>query len=55
MEKNGLTVNYEILSDSDYLIALKKKLLEEAQEVFEAETSQDLKVELVDVMKYENT
>jgi len=41
MEKNGLTENYEILSDSDYLIELKKKLLEEAQEVFEAETSQD--------------
>lgn len=51
MEKNGLTVNYEILSDSDYLIELKKKLLEEAREVFEAETSQDLKVELIDVME----
>ena len=51
IENNGLIVNYEILSDSDYLIELKKKLLEEAQEVFEAENIQDLKSEIIDAME----
>ncbi len=51
MRENGLTVNYDILSDNDYIIELKKKIIEEAQEVFEAENLNDIKSELIDVME----
>lgn len=51
MKKNGLTVNYEILSNNDYLIELKNKLLEESKELIEAKTPKELKEEIIDVME----
>ena len=50
-ENNGLTVGYEILSDKDYISELKNKLLEETQEIVEAQNIQELKEEIVDVME----
>lgn len=51
MENNGLTVNYEILSDNDYVTELKSKLLEETQEIIDAKNIQELKEEIADVME----
>lgn len=51
MQNNGLTVDYEILNDEDYLLELKKKLVEEAQEVFDSKNLVELKSELIDVME----
>ena len=51
MQNNGLTVDYEILNDKDYLLELKKKLVEEAQEVFDSKNLSELKSELIDVME----
>jgi len=51
MKKNGLSVNYEILSNNDYLIELKNKLLEESKELIEAKTPKELKEEIIDVME----
>ena len=49
MKKNGLSVNYEILSNKDYIIELKNKLLEESKELIEAKTTKELKEEIIDV------
>ncbi len=51
MEDNGLTVNYNMLSDSDYIAKLKKKIVEKAQEVLEASTDEELQSELFDVLE----
>ena len=51
MENNGLSVNYEILSNKDYIIELKNKLLEETQEFMEAENTQELKEEIIDIIE----
>ena len=51
MQNSGLTVDYEILNDGDYLLELKKKLVEEAQEVFDSKNVSELKSELIDVME----
>lgn len=51
MQNNGLKVDYEILNDEDYLLELKKKLIEEAQEVFDSKNVSELKSELIDVME----
>ena len=51
MEESGLTVNYSVLSDREYLNELKLKLIEEANEVNDAETIEELKGELVDVLE----
>ena len=51
MENNGLRVNYDILSDKDYIIELKRKLLEETQEVIDAKSTQELKEVIIDVME----
>ena len=51
MEKQGIFVNYSVLSDDDYLRELKKKILEEANEVAEAEDDEELKLEIADVLE----
>lgn len=51
MQADGLSVNYEILNDDDYVAALKDKMQEELQELMEASSTEELKLELVDVME----
>lgn len=51
MQEAGLTVNYKILNDEEYLIELKKKIIEESNEVSDAEDFGELKEELADVME----
>jgi len=51
MEDEGVSVNRNSLSKSEYLSELKKKILEEAQEVHDAESKEDLITELADVME----
>ncbi len=51
MENSGLTVNYNILSNTEYIDELKKKIVEEAHEVLEAQSETEIKAELVDVME----
>ena len=51
METEGVSVNRNSLSESEYLTELKKKILEEAQEVSEANSKEELITELADVME----
>lgn len=51
MQDNGLQVEYQILSDDDYIRALKAKLVEEAKEVAESNHLSDIKNELADVLE----
>ncbi len=51
MQQDGLHVDYEILSDVDYILELKRKIVEEANEVLSAQTPDELKSELVDVLE----
>ncbi len=51
MQQDGLHVDYEILSDTDYILELKRKMVEEANEVLSAHTADELKSELVDVLE----
>ena len=51
MEDEGVSVNRNSLSESEYLSELKRKLLEEAQEVHDADSKDDLTIELADVLE----
>lgn len=51
MKDEGVFVYSNSLSESDYLNALKKKIVEEAQEVHDANSKEDLITELADVME----
>ena len=51
MEDEGVSVNRNSLSKSEYLSELKRKILEEAQEVHDAESKEDLITELADVIE----
>jgi predicted house-cleaning noncanonical NTP pyrophosphatase (MazG superfamily) len=51
MEAEGITVNSRTLEHADYLLELKKKILEEAKEVSEANSKEELTTELADVME----
>lgn len=51
MKNEGVFVYSNSLSESDYLNALKKKIIEEAQEVHDAHSKEDLITELADVME----
>ncbi len=55
MEDEGVSVNRNSLSESEYLSELKMKILEEAQEVHDAESKEDLTTELADVMEVIHT
>lgn len=51
MESEGVRINGCTLSDEEYVMQLKQKLMEEAEEVSLATTRENLVVELADVME----
>jgi predicted house-cleaning noncanonical NTP pyrophosphatase (MazG superfamily) len=51
MQEKGIIINYEILSDENYIKELKQKLIEEAIEASETNTPEELKYELADVLE----
>lgn len=51
MENLGLTVNYKVLSDEEYIKELKNKIMEEAHEVATAESADELSSEIGDVLE----
>ena len=55
MKSEGITINSNSLSRSDYLIALKKKIVEEAYEVYHASSKDNLKTELADIIEVIHT
>ena len=50
-EKNDIAVNARILTDKEYIYELKKKLIEEAEEVLLAKDDAELIEELADVLE----
>ncbi len=51
IKKNGEVSKVVVLDDAEFKIALKNKLIEEAQEVLEANSMEDVLNELSDVME----
>lgn len=51
MQEQGLFVKYSVLSDEEYLAELKKKIIEESNEVAEADDEEELKLEIADVLE----
>lgn len=51
MQDAGIKVHYSILSDKEYLDELKKKIVEEANEVADSDSLDDLKCEIADVLE----
>ena len=55
IQSNGHTCSYHIADTDEYWMALKAKLLEEVNEVVAAETDDDLKEELADLLEVIDT
>jgi len=51
MEEQGVVVKYSILSDEEYIKELKKKIIEEANEVVTAPDSEELMWEIGDLLE----
>jgi len=51
LEQKNIKVNLRHLEGEEYLLALKKKLAEEAEEVLESKNKKDLSEELGDIME----
>ena len=51
LRKMGVSVSMHIMNHGEYIQALKKKLIEEAREVFESKTEHELCEELADIME----
>ena len=51
MHNDGTNIHAMVMDDIEYANALKKKLIEEAEEVFMAENATELKEELADVLE----
>jgi predicted house-cleaning noncanonical NTP pyrophosphatase (MazG superfamily) len=51
MHAKGVKVSERIVEKDEYIQYLKEKLIEEAHEVLEATQSQDLQIELADVLE----
>jgi len=51
LEKKNIKVNLKNLGDEEYLLALKKKLVEEAEEALGSKSKKDLSEELGDIME----
>jgi predicted house-cleaning noncanonical NTP pyrophosphatase (MazG superfamily) len=50
-DEKGATLHYRVMDANEYLIEIKKKLIEEAMEVNEAQTEEEVKEELADVLE----
>lgn len=55
MKDEGVVINSNSLSKSDYLFQLKKKIIEGAKEVYDTNSKTDLIIELSDVMEVIHT
>lgn len=51
MQDQGIVVNYQILNDKQYICELKRKIVEEANEVAVADTIEELSSEIGDVLE----
>jgi len=51
IEADGHSCRIDVLAPNDYVIELKRKLVEEAQEALESSTQDDLVLELADLME----
>ena len=51
MRDQGIVVNYQILDDKQYICELKRKIVEEANEVAVADTIEELSSEIGDVLE----
>lgn len=51
MQDQGIVVNYQILDDEQYICELKRKIVEEANEVAVADTIEELSSEIGDVLE----
>ena len=51
MIREGVTINSKQLCDEDYIVQLKNKIVEEANEVSDAVTKENLTAELADVVE----
>lgn len=51
MQDQGVVVNYQILDDKQYICELKRKIVEEANEVAVADTIEELSSEIGDVLE----
>ncbi|WP_153461967.1 nucleoside triphosphate pyrophosphohydrolase [Sediminibacillus terrae] len=51
IEQNGKNCSTSILSDQEYIAALKQKVNEEAEELVTAETKQDIIEEAADILE----
>jgi len=51
MERDGIRVDYKRLNKTDYILALRKKIIEEANEVAEEEDNSKLIYELADILE----
>jgi predicted house-cleaning noncanonical NTP pyrophosphatase (MazG superfamily) len=51
MKGRGVTIEEKDLTPDEYVYALKNKLKEESDEVFEAKTTEELKEEIADVQE----
>lgn len=51
MQKQGINVNYKILSDEEYLQELKNKIVEEANEVCDCKNCNELAEEIADILE----
>ena len=55
MESEGILVDYKKLSEKDYVNALRKKVIEEAQEVADEKNREKLIYELADLLEVAQT
>ena len=51
MQDQGIVVNYQILDNKQYICELKRKIVEEANEVAVADTIEELSSEIGDVLE----
>lgn len=51
IQDQGIVVNYQILDDKQYICELKRKIVEEANEVAVADTIEELSSEIGDVLE----
>jgi diadenosine tetraphosphate (Ap4A) HIT family hydrolase/predicted house-cleaning noncanonical NTP pyrophosphatase (MazG superfamily) len=54
LRTNGIVVHERVLDDKEYFLKLKEKLLEEAEEVKQTESTEHLEEELADVLEVVN-